>query len=91
MTTLFPLSPPTSASDKLNSVLSELRQCVVKVSQPTNKTLTSKPVPQVPEGELERLQGIITMLKEEIGMTSYCYSMSVTLKLSLQLALRKNP
>ena len=64
----------------MNSVLSELRQCVVKVSQPTNKTLSSKPVPQVPEGELERLQGIITTLKEEIGMTSHCHSLSVTLK-----------
>jgi hypothetical protein len=50
--------------------LSCLRQCVVKVvkvSQPTNKTLPSKPVPSVPEGELERLQSIITTLKEEIG------------------------
>ena len=51
----------------MNSVLSGLRQCLVEVSRPTNKTLPSKPVPQVPEGELERLQGIITTLKEEIG------------------------
>jgi hypothetical protein len=54
----------------LSSVLSGLRQCVdgvVKVSQPTNKTLPSKLIPPVPEGELERLQGIITTLKEEIG------------------------
>ena len=70
MTTLFPLSPPTAASDKLSSVLSGLRHCVVKVvgvSQPTNKTLESKLVPPVSEGELERLQAIITTLKEEIG------------------------
>ena len=50
--------------------MSGLRQCVdgvVKVSQPASKTLPSKPVPSVPEGELERLRGIITTLKEEIG------------------------
>jgi hypothetical protein len=29
--------------------------------------LPSKPVPSVPEGELDRLQSIITTLKEEIG------------------------
>ena len=56
----------------MSSVLSGLRQCVdnvVKVSQPINKTLPSKPVPPaVPEGELERLRGIITTLKEEIGL-----------------------
>ena len=54
----------------MSSVLSGLRQCVdgvVKIAQPTNKTLPSKPVPSVPEGELERLQGIIATLKEEIG------------------------
>ena len=50
--------------------MSGLRQCVdnvVKVSQPSNKTLPSKPVQPVPEGELERLRDIITSLKEEIG------------------------
>ena len=50
--------------------MSGLRQCVhnvVKFSQPTNRNLPSKPVSSVPEGELERLQGIITTLKEEIG------------------------
>ena len=51
----------------MNSILSGLRQCLVEVSRPTDKTLPSKPVPQVPEGELERLQGIITTLKEEIS------------------------
>jgi hypothetical protein len=40
---------------------------VVKVSQQTNKALPSKRVPPVPEGELERLQGVITSLKEGIG------------------------
>ena len=40
---------------------------MVKGTQPTNRSLPSKTVPSVPEGELERLQGIITTLKEEIG------------------------
>ena len=35
------------------------------LSQPTNKACTSQPDPPIP-GELERLQGIITTLKEEI-------------------------
>ena len=54
----------------MSSILSGLRQCVdgvVKVSQPTDRTLPSKPVLLVPEGELERLRGVITTLKEEIG------------------------
>ena len=53
-------------SDKLNSVLTGLRQTLTTLSQPTNKTCTPNPVPLIPDGELERLQGIITTLKEEI-------------------------
>ena len=36
------------------------------LSQPQNKTCTTKPAPSIPDGELERLQSIITTLKEEI-------------------------
>lgn len=71
--------------------MSGLRQCVVNVSQPTNKILPSKPVPPVPEGELERLQAIITTLKEEIGTLAiplFIVGNSYTL---LQLALGTNP
>lgn len=73
--------------------MSGLRQCVdnvVKVSQPSNKTLPSKPVQPVPEGELERLRDIITSLKEEIGTLVIQFIVGM-LTLSLQLALRKNP
>ncbi|KAF8806893.1 hypothetical protein BYT27DRAFT_7338870 [Phlegmacium glaucopus] len=67
LTTLFPLSPPTAASDKLNSVLAGLRQTLTTLSQPTTKTCTSKLISPIPDGEVERLQGIITTLKEEIS------------------------
>ena len=73
--------------------MSGLRQCVdnvLKASQPTNKTLPSKSVPPVPEGELERLRGVITSLKEEIGTLVIQFSVG-NLTLSLQLALKKNP
>ena len=63
---------------------------MVKGTQPTNRSLSSKTVPSVPEGELERLQGIITTLKEEIGTLVIQFIVGM-LTLSLQLALRKNP
>lgn len=66
LTALFPICSPTVASDKLGSVLTGLRQTLTTLSQPINKACTSKPVPPIPDGEIERLQGIITTLKEEI-------------------------
>jgi hypothetical protein len=45
--------------------LAGLRQILTTLSQPTNKTCTFQPDPPIP-GEFERLQGIITTLKEEI-------------------------
>lgn len=65
LSTLFPPAPSDAASDKLSAVLEELRNALSELSRPI--PFDTKPVPQIPEGEIERLQTIITNLKEELG------------------------
>jgi hypothetical protein len=76
LTTLFPLHPQTNANDKLDLVLTGLRECLATLSSPNTVTSsTSKPTVSVPDGEVEKLQGIINSLKKEIGQlffSSFC-------------------
>ncbi|RDB15346.1 Afadin- and alpha-actinin-binding protein B [Hypsizygus marmoreus] len=67
LTTLFPLHPPGNASDKLSHVLTSLRETLLTLSQsPATAPPTIKPVVLVSNEEVERLQNIITSLKEEL-------------------------
>jgi len=66
MLTLFPLSPPNAASDKLASIFADFRTTLETLSQPAAQSAATPP-PAIPTAEIERLQGIITNLKEEHG------------------------
>ncbi|KJA23480.1 hypothetical protein HYPSUDRAFT_137499 [Hypholoma sublateritium FD-334 SS-4] len=67
LSTLFPLSPPDMASDRLRSVLEDLRNAVSELVRPTPPApAPPMPKPQVSEEEVERLQTIISSLKEEL-------------------------
>ncbi len=70
LSTLFPLSPPDMVSDRLRAVLDELRHSVSELARPP-PTAPAPPVPnpKVSEEEFERLQTIISSLKEELGMS----------------------
>jgi len=70
MSTLFPLSPPNAASEKLASIFADFRTTLETLSQPAAQS-TATPPPAVPTVEIERLQGIITNLKEELGTQVY--------------------
>ncbi|KAF8972768.1 Afadin and alpha-actinin-binding-domain-containing protein [Flammula alnicola] len=68
LSTLFPLSPPSAASDKLDAIFNDFRETLSTLSQPTSVTApTLKPAPQVLDADVERLQGIIINLKEELA------------------------
>jgi hypothetical protein len=71
MSTLFPLSPNHVASDKLVGIFADFRTTLDTLSQPsTQSTATSSPAatkPLIPTADIERLQGIIANLKEELG------------------------
>lgn len=70
LTTLFPLHPQTNTNDKLDLVLSGLRECLTALSTPNTVVPSiSKPAVPVSDGEVLRLQGIINSLKEEIKQT----------------------
>lgn len=71
MSTLFPLSPPNAASDRLASIFADFRITLETLSQPASQSTKAVPPPVIPTGEIERLQGIITNLKEELGMQAY--------------------
>jgi len=71
MSTLFPLSPHSIASDKLASIFADFRTTLETLSQPaTQSTATPPPAATkllVPTADIERLEAIITNLKEELG------------------------
>jgi hypothetical protein len=55
----------------LDIVLTGLRECLTTLSSPSTSTpSSSKPTIHVSDDEVERLQGIINSLKEEIGQLS---------------------
>ncbi|KAF8075153.1 Afadin and alpha-actinin-binding-domain-containing protein [Lyophyllum atratum] len=67
LTTLFPLHPSNTASDKLDLVLNDLRSLLTTLSlPPTLAPTAAKPTILVSDGEIGRLQGIINTLKEEL-------------------------
>lgn len=65
MTTLFPVAPSNAASDRLDSIFKELRQNVSAISEMSATPPEANT--QIPAAEVERLQRIITTLKDEIG------------------------
>ncbi|KAF4611199.1 hypothetical protein D9613_007132 [Agrocybe pediades] len=70
LTSLFPLHPPDAASQKLDTIISTLRANFTALSElplATSTTTSTKPSVQIPEGEIVRLQGVISSLKEEIA------------------------
>ncbi|KAF5373288.1 hypothetical protein D9615_007377 [Tricholomella constricta] len=70
LTTLFPLHPPGNAGDKLNLVLNDLRELLKTLSLPSTAPLAPpRPTVLVSDGEVERLQGIIHTLREEIELS----------------------
>lgn len=72
LTTLFPMSPTTMAADKIASVIEGLQESLTALSSRALNPPTPSSVPQLPTGEIERLQGIITALKEELGLKHSC-------------------
>ncbi|KAG5653603.1 hypothetical protein H0H81_011975 [Sphagnurus paluster] len=66
LTALFPLHPSSNAGNKLNNVINELRDLLKTLSQPTSTKCASRPAILVSDGEVERLQGIVTTLREEL-------------------------
>lgn len=70
MTALFPLSPTGAASGKLNSLLGALKDSLSllarsSISAPASST-SSTQTKVAPDGEVEKLQGIIDGLKAEL-------------------------
>ncbi|GLB41635.1 putative afadin- and alpha -actinin-Binding [Lyophyllum shimeji] len=66
LTTLFPLHPAGNAGDKLGLVLNDLRSLLTTLSQPSDAAPTATKTVVVSDGEIERLQGIINTLREEL-------------------------
>ncbi|CAA7265145.1 unnamed protein product [Cyclocybe aegerita] len=70
MTALFPVAPPTAASDKVDSMTTALREALTTLSEPKSPasapTTIEKP-PSVPDGEIGRLQEVIAKLKDELA------------------------
>ncbi|KAG6841245.1 hypothetical protein C0991_000529 [Blastosporella zonata] len=75
ITTLFPLHPVRSAGDKVNTVLNNLKDTLTALLHKPNTTHPN-PTPHadtsLSEGEIKRLQGVITVLQEELGKLPYC-------------------
>ncbi|KAF8159368.1 Afadin and alpha-actinin-binding-domain-containing protein [Crassisporium funariophilum] len=67
LTALFPLAPANAAADQFNCIIAGLRETLTTLSKPASKPTTSKPTPHISDVEIERLQGIITKLQEEIS------------------------
>jgi len=59
-------------ADKIASVIEGLQESLTALSSRALNPPTPNSVPQLPTGEIERLQGIITALKEEIGLKYFC-------------------
>lgn len=60
------------AADKIASVIEGLQESLTALSSRALNPPTPSSVPQLPTGEIERLQGIITALKEELGLKHSC-------------------
>ena len=69
MTTLFVPSTPTAVNDKVSSVLNSLDQTLSKLGTEVPVVQTPhQPNAQVSEDEIQKLQNIISKLKEDLGM-----------------------
>ena len=66
------MSPATMAADKIASVIEGLQGSLTALSSRALNPPTQNSIPQLPTGEIERLQGIITALKEELGLIYFC-------------------
>ena len=62
------MSPATMAADKIASVIEGLQGSLTALSSRALNPPTPSTTPQLPTGEIERLQSIITALKEELGL-----------------------
>ena len=56
------------AADKIASVIEGLQGSLTALSSRALNPPTPSSIPQLPTGEIERLQSIITALKEELGL-----------------------
>ena len=66
--TLFPLHPAGNASEKWNSALNDVRETLTSLSTPRNDAPPpTKSTAPISGREIERLQGIIAALTEELG------------------------
>ncbi|KAG6814465.1 hypothetical protein H0H87_008560, partial [Tephrocybe sp. NHM501043] len=67
LTSLFPLHPAGSAGDKVNIILNNLKDTLTALShQPAIATPTPHVETSLSEGEIQRLQGVIAALQDEI-------------------------
>jgi hypothetical protein len=80
------MAPHDAANEKLASLLAALREATRPLS-PVVTPSTSAPSIVVPDGELERLQGVIDGLKAEIGVSTF--SLDSLLIYTLKRALSK--
>lgn len=68
LSTLFPLYPKKNANDKLSIVLTDMREYLTALSQHSATPVVSKATTVTSNEEVERLQGIITALRDDIGL-----------------------
>jgi hypothetical protein len=69
MTAFFAPSSPSAANDKLDGVIDSLDSTLTSLqeAQTAMPASSHKSGPSIPEDEIEKLHGIITKLKEELG------------------------
>ncbi|KAH9479231.1 hypothetical protein JR316_0007819 [Psilocybe cubensis] len=67
MTAVFPVAPPHAVNDRLNAIFKQLRESISSIAEISTKA--PEITAQIPVGEVERLQGIITALKDELALT----------------------
>ncbi|KAF9530341.1 Afadin and alpha-actinin-binding-domain-containing protein [Crepidotus variabilis] len=70
MTMLFPLAPSSAASDKLDEVVTSFQEVLSSFSKSQTSSVPSPQLPTRPNialKEVERLEGVITKLKEELA------------------------
>jgi cob(I)alamin adenosyltransferase len=70
MATLFVPSTPTAVSDKVSGVLNSLEQTLSSLGTEITAIQAHQPNSKASEDEVQRLQDIITKLKEDAGTLS---------------------
>jgi len=77
MTSLLVPSAPLAISGKIAGVFNSLEEIILRLGKAVNNASTSQPPNlQVSQVEMQRLQDIITQLKEDLGMLHHDVNLS---------------